>query len=82
MKFKCGPTLDEKVKARRASLPAIRATWYKEFAWVPVRISSGDCRWLEHYWARYPEAWVGEYTGRIYLGDNPRLLPKEKGPPG
>lgn len=33
MKFNCGPTWEEK--------------WHKWFAWHPITLGGGDCRWLE-----------------------------------
>jgi hypothetical protein len=39
MKFNCGPTPQEKHEAKKK--------WHHWFAWYPVRIASGDCRWLE-----------------------------------
>jgi len=39
MKFDCGKTPEE----RNAELKA----WHDWFAWIPVRVGSHDCRWLE-----------------------------------
>jgi hypothetical protein len=39
MKFNCGPTPQEKHEAKQ--------DWHPWFAWCPVRVGSGDCRWLE-----------------------------------
>ena len=39
MKFKCGPTLQEKINARK--------DWHEWFAWYPVTLDGSDCRWLE-----------------------------------
>ena len=39
MKFDCGETHKEKIA--RLSTP------HRWFAWLPVRISDHDCRWLE-----------------------------------
>lgn len=51
MKFNCGPTYaEERVAARK---------WHRVFAWSPVRIASGDCRWLE---------WVERRTRRTEYG--------------
>ena len=30
-----------------------RVKWHKWFAWRPVRIEYGDCRWLEYVERRY-----------------------------
>ena len=46
MKFNCGPTAAERYDAAQAEL-ALLSEWHPWFAWAPVRVSSGDCRWLE-----------------------------------
>lgn len=63
MKFNCGPTWQERRDAKQE--------WHLWFAWRPVRIASGDCRWLEYVWCkgtvRYSwldEHWRWEYRGR------------------
>lgn len=43
MKLNCGPTKTERRTAARARF----CNWHKWFAWRPVRVGSGDCRWLE-----------------------------------
>lgn len=40
MRFNCGETAEEK-EARVTD-------WHRWFAWYPVRVASGDCRWLEY----------------------------------
>lgn len=40
MKFNCGPTFAERYERK--------TNWHRWFAWHPVRIASGDCRWLEY----------------------------------
>ena len=40
MKFNCGPTYVEKMKAQEQ--------WHRWYAWRPVRVDSRDCRWLEY----------------------------------
>lgn len=50
MKFNCGPTWAEKKEAKEQ--------WHPWFAWHPVRIGSGDCRWLETI----------ERKGEYYIG--------------
>lgn len=69
MKFDCGPTPEEKRRAKAQRKAAKRAAWkakvytpHKWFAWFPVQVGSHDCRWLEHV----------ERHGRIienYIGD-------------
>ena len=39
MRFRCGPSYQEKFQARQQ--------WHRWFAWYPVRVASGHCRWLE-----------------------------------
>lgn len=42
MRFKCGPTEAEaEAEYRRLT------NWHCWFAWRPVRVEAGDCRWLE-----------------------------------
>lgn len=60
MKFNCGPTWAEK----KAHLEE----WHPYFAWLPVRVVSRDCRWLEWVmrkgkWrpAYYASCWEWEY---------------------
>lgn len=40
MKFACGPSWYAKVLAKEK--------WHVWFAWRPVRVAEGDCRWLEY----------------------------------
>jgi|GEM_PF-2764918 len=39
MKWDCGPTWLEKYEASKQ--------WHAVFAWLPRRVGSHDCRWLE-----------------------------------
>lgn len=39
MRFNCGRSAVERQKAKEQ--------WHLWFAWRPVRIAPGDCRWLE-----------------------------------
>jgi hypothetical protein len=39
MRFSCGQSHYEKNLAKQK--------WHAWFAWRPVRVASGDCRWLE-----------------------------------
>lgn len=61
MRFKCGPTRDEelaKEAAARARLDAPHS-WHPWFAWFPIQLAQGDCRWLEVVERR------GDYTSRF-----------------
>lgn len=40
MQLSCGRSWEEWHNAR--------AQWHRWFAWRPVRLESGDCRWLEY----------------------------------
>jgi hypothetical protein len=69
MKLNCdalGDWIDRKVRERILRL----AKRHRFFAWYPVRISHGDCRWLEHvwryrksnkFWIRYSNRYEWEY---------------------
>lgn len=58
MKINCGPTKEERISALMK--------WHAWFAWFPVRIGAGDCRWLERierkgYGHAEVEIWYWEY---------------------
>ncbi|MDR5008266.1 hypothetical protein RGK87_04490 [Agrobacterium fabacearum] len=44
MKLNCGPTIEQK----RLELRDRFCVWHRWFAWFPVRVSSGECVWLEY----------------------------------
>ena len=48
MKFKCGPTHKEIIAKIE-----IMENWHDHFAWWPVSVARGDCRWLETVERRY-----------------------------
>ena len=55
MKFKCGPSeeeLDKKIALFRAKVE-IMENWHDHFAWWPIKMGPGDCRWLETVERRY-----------------------------
>lgn len=68
MKFKCGLTKSElaareiQVQMRRISL----CEWHKWFAWFPVKVDDGDCRWLEYVERRYRNAYF-EWFDRAFI---------------
>lgn len=65
MKFNCGLLPDEKLalaKKRSVALGTARAEWHDWFAWHPVKVASGDCRWLEVIERKIP-GWVNHYGG-------------------
>ena len=39
MRFNCGHSTSKKNK--------VKEDWHDWFAWYPVRVAEGDCRWLE-----------------------------------
>lgn len=60
MRFNCGRTQYEKDQDRKK--------WHRWFAWRPVRVVEGDCRWLEvverrgsKYYSGYTYSWEYEY---------------------
>ena len=49
MKFKCGLTWEEEIaksEAHEKSLSDV-VVWHRWYAWFPVKVAEGDCRWLE-----------------------------------
>jgi len=46
MKFNCGPTAQE-LRERECQRYFRMREWHIWYAWHPVRVGSGDCRWLE-----------------------------------
>lgn len=57
MKLNCGPTWEEKRDAKEQ--------WHEWFAWYPVRVGPGDCRWLEVVRRKGTYRW-----GRLYSYDH------------
>lgn len=60
MKFYCG-TNEQKEKALRI--------WHTWFAWTPVVVEDGSCRWLENVWRKgtprgADKEWDWEYRGK------------------
>ena len=50
MKIDCGLSPEERWELRetkRLEQYARRLEWHVWFAWYPVRVGKGDCRWLE-----------------------------------
>lgn len=47
MKWDCDRKEREK-RARRNKAFEKSRQWHKVFAWWPIRIAAGDCRWLEY----------------------------------
>lgn len=64
MKFKCGLTVEEREAETLEYYAALRdalVNGQKVFAWWPVKLAPGDCRWLE--WVlRFPLVFT--YSGR------------------
>ncbi len=64
MKFNCGPAYEVRWERRHKHL----TNWHRKFAWFPVRVTEGDCRWLEYverrgvyYASPYAASWEWEY---------------------
>lgn len=53
MRFNCGPSYAEKMKAREQ--------WHRWYAWRPVSVASRDCRWLEYVERKITYKTWGEY---------------------
>ena len=53
MKLNCGPTWNERQRAK--------CEWHPYFALLPWPVGKGDCRWLEYIErrGRYTENWAG-----------------------
>lgn len=47
MKFYCGPTEAERERALKDKAKQEEGKWFPYFAWLPVRVITGECRWLE-----------------------------------
>lgn len=57
MKFRCGPRytyteLWEMKKKRWQATYDKLSKWHRHFAWLPVKVSRNDCRWLEYVLCR------------------------------
>lgn len=68
MKFKCGPTPEEKAAEKRMQehLGQLRLeAWHLYFAWWPTRVAPNDCRWMETI-RRKGVYHVNYYSGKDY----------------
>lgn len=63
MKFKCGRTTAEKL----AHVEYLK-NWHPWFAWFPITLGEGNCRWLEVVQRRFPDAHRSTYSGRVHRG--------------
>ena len=66
MKLNCGPTPEQRRRTKYERL----MTWHRHFAWLPIRVADGDCRWLEFVERRgdcrinpyhFDECWTFEF---------------------
>lgn len=69
MKFKCGPT-EEEYHAKWKAMEEKRKKkfeWHTWYAWYPVSVRMGECRWLETV-QRRRKYYAGEYSchGWVY----------------
>lgn len=63
MKFNCGP----RALSRDKQLNLLWE-WHDHFAWLPVRLSDTDCRWLETVQRQCLQAsWVKPRRGGDYI---------------
>ena len=49
MKWDCGETLHERTQRQKE--------WHRWYAWHPVRVGPGDCRWLEYVERKIEFCW-------------------------
>lgn len=77
MKFKCGPTAEEKEAAKLAKKQRLTEKYTDllkhgrvRFAWLPVKTKDGDCRWLEP---------VREVVTSIYFDDTLECYRSDRG---
>lgn len=63
MKLDCGPTPRQRHQRKQL--------WHRWFAWFPVRIGPGDCRWLEtiHRKGTYHASYGGDFWTYEYAVD-------------
>lgn len=68
MKLKCGKTVEEEAAELQRG-----KEWRRWFAWYPVQIAKGDCRWLEYIERReHFEVSISEHASVWYL-DTPEF---------
>jgi hypothetical protein len=80
MKFNCGPTKEELYVAKRKAFDAVikrRLEGEKVFAWLPKRIGSGDCRWLEFVIRKDSNLFYSDYRQKI-ISYSDRYTPRWK----
>ncbi|UGA46823.1 hypothetical protein HU230_0012570 [Bradyrhizobium quebecense] len=46
MKYNCDAWADRR-KRKKAERRAYLGSWHPKFAWFPIKLKHGDCRWLE-----------------------------------
>jgi hypothetical protein len=87
MKFNCGLSEEEKRKLRWEQYKAYQEEydagggWVDWFAWYPVRVAPGDCRWLEKVEVRAGRPVVGTiYSHRALPSVYFECRAKTKGP--
>lgn len=59
MRFNCGLLFDEKMYRW--------GMWHPYFAWLPTRVASNDCRWLE--WIERKKTWLGYWDSEYRATD-------------
>jgi hypothetical protein len=73
MRFNYETTRAENAERRAYALRC----WHLKFAWLPVRVGPRDCRWLEYVHRRFPDAWVGGISAKVYR-DTPEYRAVQK----
>jgi hypothetical protein len=71
MKYNCDARADRR-KAKELAYMAFIRQWHTKFAWWPIKLAHGDCRWLETIERRRVEVnsmyygwdWKWEYRAR------------------
>lgn len=66
MKINCGPS--PATKRARAEVVARGEkerllAWHAHFAWWPVRVGEGDCRWLEVVERKFQDVRIRDFGG-------------------
>lgn len=71
MKFNCGLTASEQYFRAENECDKLNEDpqWKRVFAWVPVRVNTGDCRWFEYVeqrksYYRVALNWKGDWVAK------------------
>jgi hypothetical protein len=64
VKLNCGLSFQEK----RAAAEAYYCDWHPYFAWFPIQVGEGDCRWLETIERKASYVDLGEFSMHAPFG--------------